>query len=81
MPDENLDPVVEDAVEALDAPTAPSYAASVSNIAYDKAASQPMGALCTGMGYAPDIDVATVTTTTYIGGATESIGYHAPTPK
>ena len=77
MPDETLDPVVDN----LDAPTAPSYAASVSNIAYDKAASQPLGALCTGMGYAPDIDVATVTTTTYIGGATESIGYHAPTPQ
>ena len=74
MADEVLDPQVE----ALDAPTAPSFAASVSNIAYDKAASQPLGALCTGMGYAPNVDVASTTATTYIGGAVETIGYHPP---
>ena len=76
------DPVVEDpVVDALDAPTGPTYAASISNIAYDKSASQVMGALCTGMGYAPNVDVASTTATQYMGGATLTIGYHAPTPQ
>lgn len=75
-------PVVEDpVVDALDAPTGPTYAASVSNIAYDKSASQVTGALCTGMGYAPNVDVASTTVTQYMGGNTLTIGYHAPTPQ
>ena len=74
-------PAVEAAApedQNLEAPTAPSFAASVSNIAYDTNATQKTGALCTGMGYAPDVDVASTTATTYIGGAVETIGYHAP---
>ena len=71
------EPVVE-SVQNLEAPTAPSFAASVSNIAYDKNATQKMGALCTGMGYAPDVDPASTTATQYMGGATLTIGYHLP---
>ena len=74
------DEVLDAPVEAQDgAPTAPSYAASVSNIAYDTNVTQPMGALCTGMGYAPNVSTSSTTATTYIGGAVETIGYHAPT--
>jgi hypothetical protein len=62
----------------VDAPTAPSFAASVSNIAYDKNTTQKTGALCTGMGYAPDVDPASTTATQYMGGATLTIGYHLP---
>lgn len=70
--------VVEPVVEALDAPTGPTYAASVSNIAYDKNVTQVMGALCTGMGYAPDVSPTSTTVTQYMGGATLNIGYHIP---
>ena len=62
----------------VDAPTAPSFAASVSNIAYDTNATQKTGALCTGMGYAPDVDPASTTVTQYMGGNTLTIGYHLP---
>jgi hypothetical protein len=68
-------------VQNLEAPTAPSYAASVSNIAFDKSPSQKTGALCTGMGYAPDVDPASTTVTQYMGGNTLTIGYHVPTPQ
>ena len=72
-------PVVEDpVVDALDAPTGPTYAASVSNIAYDTNATQKTGALCTGMGYAPNVDPASTTVTQYMGGAALNIGYHLP---
>ena len=62
----------------VDAPTAPSFAASVSNIAYDTNATQKTGALCTGMGYAPNVDPASTTVTQYMGGNTLTIGYHLP---
>ena len=65
-------------VQNLEAPTAPSFAASVSNIAYDTNATQKMGALCTGMGYAPNVDPASTTVTQYMGGNTLTIGYHLP---
>lgn len=68
-------------VEGVGAPTGPTFAASTSNIAYDKVASNKLGALCTGMGYAPDVDVATTKTTQYIGGAAETISYSAPAPQ
>lgn len=68
-------------VEGVGAPTGPTFAASISNIAYDKVASNKLGALCTGMGYAPDVDVATTKATQYIGGAAETIGYSAPAPQ
>lgn len=71
-------PVEDVATPFVDAPTAPSFAASVSNIAYDKNATQKMGALCTGMGYAPDVDPASTKATQYMGGATLTIGYHLP---
>ena len=68
-------------VEGVGAPTGPTFAASASNIAYDKVASNKLGALCTGMGYAPDVDVATTKATQYIGGAAETISYSAPAPQ
>ena len=71
------EPVVE-GVQNLEAPTAPSFAASVSNIAYDTNATQKTGALCTGMGYAPNVDPASTTVTQYMGGNTLTIGYHLP---
>ena len=72
----NAPEVVEEPV--LDAPTGPTYAASVSNIAYDKNPTQVMGALCTGMGYASNVDPASTTVTQYMGGNTLTIGYHLP---
>jgi hypothetical protein len=53
----------------------PTYSSAPASVAYEKAASQPLGALCTGMGYAPDTAITTTTTTQYIGGAAQSIGY------
>ena len=69
---------VDAAPEQLEAPTGPTYAASVSNIAYDKNVTQVTGALCTGMGYAPNVDPASTTVTQYMGGNTLTIGYHLP---
>jgi hypothetical protein len=43
--------------------------------AFDKGANQPLGALSTGMGYAPDKAVADTTASTYIGGEAQTIGY------
>ena len=73
-------PKAPDAVATpfVDAPTAPSFAASVSNIAYDTNATQKTGALCTGMGYAYNVDPATTLATQYMGGNTLTIGYHLP---
>ncbi len=42
--------------------------------AFDKAANQPLGALSTGMGYAPDTPVTDTKATMYIGGAVQTIG-------
>lgn len=71
-------PVVEE-VPVVDAPTAPSYAASKSNIAYMKTPANAMGALNTGMGYDPAIATTTTTTTMLMGGTAMTIGYAAPT--
>lgn len=62
----------------LEAVTAPSYGSPQSNIAFMKTPANAMGALNTGMGYAPDVDVATTKATTLIGGVAETIGYAAP---
>lgn len=67
------------AAPVVDAPTAPSFAASKSNIAYMKAPANPMGALNTGMGYDPEVLVTATVNTQLIGGAAEVIGYSAPT--
>lgn len=70
----------EQEVEAIvDAPAAPSYAASKSNIAFMKTPANPLGALNTGMGYASDVLVTATQNTQLIGGAAEVIGYSAPT--
>lgn len=69
---------VEQEVGALEALTAPSYAASVSNIAFMKTPANPMGALNTGMGYDPAVLVTATVNTTLIGGTAEVIGYAAP---
>lgn len=53
----------------------PTYSSAPASIAFEKAASQPLGALSTGMGYAPDTAITVTTTTQYIGGAAQSIGY------
>lgn len=71
----------DQALEApvVDAPTAPSFAASKSNIAYMKTPANAMGALNTGMGYDPAVLVTATVNTQLIGGAAEVIGYSAPT--
>ena len=66
---------------AAPAPLAvPPTSGSAAAVAYDTAASQPMGALSTGMGYDP----LTVNTTTLaaqrIGGAAFTIGYEGVAP-
>ena len=77
----HVEEAVEKAVEVpfVDAPTAPSFAASVSNIAFMKTPANPMGALNTGMGYDPKVLVTATVNTTLIGGTAEVIGYSAPT--
>lgn len=74
-------PATAVATPFVDAPTAPSFAASVSNIAYMKTPANPLGALVTGMGYDPAIATTTTTTTMLMGGAAMTIGYSAPTPQ
>ena len=76
--DEGVDQA-EDLSIPVDAPAAPSYAASQSNIAFMKTPANPLGALCTGMGYAPDVLVTATQNTQLIGGAAEVIGYSKPT--
>lgn len=53
----------------------PTFSSAQASVAYDKAPSQPLGALCTGMGYAPDTAITVTTKTQYIGGAAQDIGY------
>ena len=55
----------------------PTFALSKAPIAYLDAASQPLGGLNQGMGYSVDIDPATVTTGSFIGGASATIKYQA----
>mgnify|MGYP001134840466 CR=1 FL=1 len=55
----------------------PTFASTKSNVAYLSNGSQPLGALNTGMGYAPDIDPATVTESSFIGGAVADVKYQA----
>lgn len=74
-------PEVAEEQPFVDAPTAPSFAASVSNIAYMKTPANPLGALVTGMGYDPAIATTKTTTTMLMGGQAMTIGYSAPTPQ
>ena len=53
----------------------PTFASSKANVAYLSNSSQPLGGLNTGMGYAPDIDPATVTESSFIGGAVADVKY------
>ena len=55
----------------------PTFASSKANVAYLSNSSQPLGGLNTGMGYAPDIDPATVTNGSFMGGAAATIKYQA----
>jgi len=55
----------------------PTFASSKANVAYLSNSSQPLGGLNTGMGYAPDIDPATVTESSFIGGAVADVKYEA----
>jgi len=57
----------------------PTFASSKANVAYLSNESQPLGGLNTGMGYAPDIDPATVTESSFIGGAVADVKYQAGT--
>lgn len=53
----------------------PSFSSAPAAVAYDKNATQPLGAICTGMGYSPDEQITATTAASYIGGAAQSIGY------
>ena len=53
----------------------PTFASSKANVAYLSNPSQPLGGLNTGMGYAPNIDPATVTESSFIGGAVADVKY------
>lgn len=57
----------------------PTFAASVSNIAYDGTPGQVTGALSTGMGYAPDVNVETALADQRIGGTAFNVEYSEPT--
>lgn len=62
------------------APTAPTYAAATSNIAYDAISSQKTGALSTGLGYASNVSTSATLADQRIGGTAFNVTYHAPTP-
>lgn len=53
----------------------PTFSSAPASVAFEKAASQPLGALSTGMGYDPATDVTATTATQYIGGEPQVIGY------
>lgn len=53
----------------------PTFSSAPASVAYDKAASQPLGALSTGLGYDPTTATTATKATQYIGGAVETIGY------
>ena len=55
----------------------PTFANSKAPIAYLDNASQPLGGLNQGMGYSTDIDPATVTNGSFIGGTSATIKYQA----
>jgi len=55
----------------------PTFASSKAPIAYLDDPTQPLGGLNQGMGYSPDIDPATVTTGSFMGGAAATIKYQA----
>ena len=57
----------------------PTFANSKAPIAYLDNASQPLGGLNQGMGYPADIDPATVTNGSFMGGAAATIKYQAGT--
>lgn len=52
-----------------------SFSSAPASCAFDKGANQPLGALCTGMGYPADKAIADTTAASYIGGAAQTIGY------
>lgn len=52
-----------------------SFSSAPAACAFDKSANQPLGALCTGMGYPADKAIVDTTAATYIGGAAQTIGY------
>ena len=52
-----------------------TFASTPSAVAYDKAASQPLGALSTGIGYDPNTNTTATVSATYIGGQAETIGF------
>lgn len=54
-----------------------TFSSAPASVAFDKGANQPLGALCTGMGYDPNKPVADTTASSYIGGAPQTIGYGA----
>ena len=55
----------------------PTFASSKAPIAYLDNASQPLGGLNQGMGYPADIDPSTVTSGSFLGGASATIKYQA----
>ena len=63
----------------------PTFSSAPAVTAYDTNASQPLGALCTGMGYAPDTPKTQTKTASYIGGEAQNIalggGAQAEPPK
>lgn len=52
-----------------------TFSSCASTVAYDKNPTQPLGALSSGIGYNPATLVTATLANTYIGGATETIGY------
>jgi hypothetical protein len=54
---------------------AATFSSAPAAVAFDKSASQALGALSTGMGYEPNVALTTTVATQYIGGAVETIGY------
>ena len=53
----------------------PTFSSAPTAAAFDKTASQPLGALSTGMGYDPAVATTETTQSKYIGGADQTIGY------
>lgn len=52
-----------------------TFASTPATVAYDTSATQPLGALSTGMGYDPTTPTSTTVTNSYIGGQIETIGF------
>lgn len=52
-----------------------TFASTPATVAYDTSASQPLGALSTGIGYDPNTNTTATVSATYIGGQAETIGF------